>query len=355
MKIPSFLTRLGCAVFVATLSSVRADADSPARAAAAAPAVAGPHAAFAVQQYVFGRIMAGDVVKFDFVFTNTGDQTLEISKVQPSCGCTRAGEYTHQVEPGKTGHIPIQFNSGNFHGDVVKSITVTSNDKLSPMQSLTLKGTIWKQLDMNPQYTSMTVVPDEGSNATTTIHVTNHGDDPVTISDPKTSSPTFTAELKTVEPGKKWDILVTAVPPFTNPTTRGEITVKTSVARMPMLTANVYVVSRSPVTLVPAQMFLPALIDRWTTNTVSVMVNGSRPMSLSDPDANDKRVSVQLRVVDPGRRFLLAAAFPPGYQTSQGQRVQLTVKSDNRSQPIITVPVNQLSRRAGEMPTIASH
>src|SRR5690349_7331106 len=52
---------------------------------------AGPKAQFAVPVYDFGRVQAGDVVKYTFIFTNTGDQTLEVSHVQPSCGCTTAG------------------------------------------------------------------------------------------------------------------------------------------------------------------------------------------------------------------------------------------------------------------------
>src|SRR5262249_6969432 len=61
--------------------------------------------------YDFGKVDAGTLVKHEYMFTNIGNQTLVVSNVQPSCGCTTAGAWDKVVEPGKTGIIPIQFNS----------------------------------------------------------------------------------------------------------------------------------------------------------------------------------------------------------------------------------------------------
>ena len=77
--------------------------------------------------YDFGRVKAGEPVKYTYVFTNTGDRLLIINAVQPGCGCTTAGDWTKQVEPGKTGSIPIQFNTADYNGMVVKQMTVTCN------------------------------------------------------------------------------------------------------------------------------------------------------------------------------------------------------------------------------------
>src|SRR2546421_7663299 len=90
-------------------------APAPATSAATPPAEAatnnsGGRIQFATPVYDFGRIKAGELVKYTFMFTNVGDQALELSNVQPSCGCTTAGEFTHKVMPGETGKVPIQFN-----------------------------------------------------------------------------------------------------------------------------------------------------------------------------------------------------------------------------------------------------
>src|SRR5664279_1058582 len=83
----------------------------------------GPKIQFAMPVYDFGKMRAGDPVKYTFVFTNTGDQMLILNSVQPQCGCTTAGEWTKQVEPGKTGSIPIQVNTLGYNGMVVKQVT----------------------------------------------------------------------------------------------------------------------------------------------------------------------------------------------------------------------------------------
>jgi len=102
----------------------------------------GPRIEFATPVYDFGRVKNGDLVKYSFVFTNTGDQLLEVTAVQPSCGCTTAGDWTRKVDPGKTGTVAIQFNSANFNGQVFKTVSVSSNDKQRPVTVLQLKGTI---------------------------------------------------------------------------------------------------------------------------------------------------------------------------------------------------------------------
>src|SRR4051812_28927654 len=79
----------------------------PATAEAAKPSTGEPKIQFAAREYDFGKVKAGDPVKYSYVFTNTGNAVLEVTHVQPSCGCTTAGDWTHKVEPGQTGTIPI--------------------------------------------------------------------------------------------------------------------------------------------------------------------------------------------------------------------------------------------------------
>jgi hypothetical protein len=141
-----------------------------------APLVQGgsaPKIVFAIPIYDFGRVKAGELVKYTYVFTNIGAAMFQISNVQVSCGCTTSGEWTHQVEPGKTGNIPIQFNSANFSGAVGKTITVTCNDTNQPAVILQIKGTIWKPIDLNPQFSVLNVTSEMPSNAITVRILSN--------------------------------------------------------------------------------------------------------------------------------------------------------------------------------------
>jgi hypothetical protein len=301
---------------------------------------------FATNQYHYGKVIKGTLVKCVFIVSNAGDQTLEISNVKPGCHCTTAGDWSkaHKIEPGKTAEIPIQFDTGAFSGDLTRNITVTSNDKRAPVQILTLQGTIWNPIEVNPQFANINVTPDAPSNATTVVHITSHFDEPVTLSNPTCANGKFQAELKTIKPGKEFEVVITAVPPLAPGNNRGTISVKTSLTNMPVINITAMATGLPAVSVSPSQISLPPQLDRWTTNLVNIIANGSKPLALSDPEASDKKVSVELKEMTPGRVFQLAAVFPPGFQLAPGQQMQLSIKSNNAERPVITVPVWQAQR-----------
>src|SRR5438105_9700463 len=164
--------------------------------------VTGPKIQFQTPVYDFGKVKSGDPVKYTFIFTNTGTELLILTNVQPSCGCTTAGEWTRQVEPGKTGTIPIQFNSANYGGQVLKTVTVTSNDKGQPSLGLQVKGTVWKPIDVNPAFAVMTIPADAQTNITSKVHIVNNMEELITLSPPESNNKGFSAELKTNTVGK---------------------------------------------------------------------------------------------------------------------------------------------------------
>src|SRR5207247_2371899 len=102
---------------------------------------------FATPTYDFGKVTAGEPVNYTYIFTNIGTEKLELASVTPSCGCTTAGEWTHSVEPGKIGTIPVRFNSPNYSGPVAKTVTVKCNDSSQETVVLQIKGTVWQAID----------------------------------------------------------------------------------------------------------------------------------------------------------------------------------------------------------------
>jgi hypothetical protein len=341
MKFPPILAALVCAGLMAAplpLSSQPAPPASP-----AATNLSGPRLTFAAKEHHFGKIMGGEKVKCVYLFTNTGDQTLVISSVAPGCHCTTVGDWSkaHQIEPGQTGEIPIQFDSGSFRGTLSRTIAVTSNDKLAPRQTLLLDCTIWKPFEISPAFVRINVVPDGTSNATSVVHITSESEEPVTLSNPASSNDKFKAELKTIKEGKEFEVAITALPPFAHGNTAGAITVNTSLTNVPVINITVTAFTPPAVVVSPQQIPLSPQIVRWTTNLIKITSNWNKALALSDPQVSDTRVTVALKEITPGHEFQLAAAFPPGYQIAPGQKVELSVKSDNPDRPVITVPISQ--------------
>lgn len=314
-------------------------------AVVAAAGVAGPKIQFATPIYDFGKVKGGEAVKYTYVFTNVGGATLQVSNVQASCGCTTAGQWTREVEPGKTGNIPVQFNTGGFNGQVAKTITVTCNDTNQRTVILQLKANIWKPIDVMPQMAVLNVTSESPSTATT-VRIVNNEEGPLTLSAPESNNRAFAAELRTNQPGKEFEMIIRTVPPVAG-SMYGQITLKTSSTNLAVLNVTAWANVQAAVVAMPAQIVLPmAPLANPMPSTVSIRNNGTNTLILSEPAINAKGVDVQLRETEPGRGFALALNFPAGFEIAQGEKVELSVKSNHPQFPNIKVPVLQPPRPA---------
>jgi hypothetical protein len=304
------------------------------------PSVSGARMTFAAPDYDFGKVDSGTLVKHDFVFTNTGDQVLEVSGVRTSCGCTTAGQWDKQVEPGHTGKIPIQFNSGGYGGQVHKTVYVTCNDSNQPSVTLNLQGTVWKLFNVIPAYAVFNLQPEAQSNQTQVLKIVNNGDLPVAVSDPTCGSPAFQLEFKTVQVGKVFELRVTALVSKISQSLSAPITLKTSSPKMPQISLSAFAMMQPLLTINPSQITLPAgPLPKPMQFRMFIQANGPNPVVLSEPKVNATGVEVQLTEQQPGRQFSLTVSFPAGFQSQSG--LQATVKSSNPKYPLITVPVYQ--------------
>ena len=101
---------------------------------------------FEEENHTFDAIMEGDVASYDFKFTNIGNKPLEISHVQPGCGCTTPTWTKEPIWPGKQGVITAAYNSAGRPGPFSKTISVTSNGKISSFV-LSFRGVVLKKAE----------------------------------------------------------------------------------------------------------------------------------------------------------------------------------------------------------------
>jgi hypothetical protein len=334
-------------LFIGTVASVAVE-NPPAAPAPTPPPTQpnppGPHAQFATPVYDFGRAQAGDLVKYSFVFTNVGDQTLEVTAVQPSCGCTTAGDWTHKVEPGQTGTVAVQFNSDHFNGPVFKTISVTSNDKQRPVNVLQLKGTVWKPIELVPQYTVINVPPDSSS-ASASIKILNHANDPLTVSSPECTAKNFSVTLTTNTPGQEYTVALKSAIELNVGNIQGKIALKTSSTKTPNLDIPFWVNVQPAVSVSPPRISLPQTpLKTKSPVTLTIQNNTTNTLSLTDGAVNIPGVEVELKEVQPGHMFSAVVTFPEGYNPPVGQPVEVKFKSNQPRTPEVRVPVLSFPR-----------
>jgi hypothetical protein len=84
---------------------------------------------FSKLYHEFGEVKEGETVGCYFVFENTGNKPLLISKVTPGCGCTAVDYPKYPVLPHTKAEIEVRFNTQGFHGHQYKVIKVDANIK----------------------------------------------------------------------------------------------------------------------------------------------------------------------------------------------------------------------------------
>lgn len=93
-------------------------------------------------EYDFGKIPQGKPVTHVFALENIGKDSLKISNVQASCGCTTPEWERNKVQaPGESTKITVGYNAA-AEGPFTKSITITYNGTQS--KQVFIKGEVWK-------------------------------------------------------------------------------------------------------------------------------------------------------------------------------------------------------------------
>jgi len=148
--------------------------------------------------------------------------------------------------------------------------------------------------------------------------------------------------LKTVRPGKEFELQVTALPPFPENRMVTAVTLKTSYPTNPTISVSAYVNVQPSVTVVPNHVMLP---QGPLTNTVhqvlTIQNTGTNSLVVSEPAVSVPGVEAHVQETQPGRMFNLTVDFPVGFQAKLGQNVVVTVKSNHPKFPLLQVPVYQ--------------
>ena len=328
-------------VGLATPSFGQVAAPAPAPAA-----VNGPRAKFSETSHNFGKVGTSDVLRYDFIVTNVGNALLEITKVQPGCGCTTAGDWDHKIEPGKTGKIPIQFNPGNFSGLVTKGVTVTCNDTTQSEHHLQIQATVWKAIDVQPAFVHFMPAEGEETNETKVVRITSNLEEPLTLQAAEAVNAAFKTELKTIQAGKQFELHVTYVGATSNGAVNAPISLKTSSTNMPVVSVTAYVMPQPVVTALPSQIQLPTTSVAHKAH-VTIRVNGRSTAKVTGATVNADGVLVQTAESQPGKVFTLTLDFPAGFQLPAGKALELTVNTTHPKRPVLHVPIFQLPSPAG--------
>lgn len=102
--------------------------------------------------YSWGKVKPKDnPLKGKIKIRNTGNQTLVIEKVRPSCGCTTAPLDKDNIKPGEFATLDVSFDITGYDGSVTKGISIHSNDLKDPMFRFLINAIVVRSFTFFPQ------------------------------------------------------------------------------------------------------------------------------------------------------------------------------------------------------------
>jgi hypothetical protein len=121
------------------------------RAGTFVPTSAGAMMSFTKQRHDFGLVEDGATRTCTFPFTNTGSETLVISEIKPSCGCTTTTLEKMTYAPGEGAEIDVSF-SPTGQGVQAKNITIVSNSGDASVKQIWISANMKPTIVVEPTY-----------------------------------------------------------------------------------------------------------------------------------------------------------------------------------------------------------
>jgi hypothetical protein len=94
------------------------------------------------EQHDFGSIPPTETVEAVFTVSNTGGKTLEITKIQTSCGCTAGMMDSQSILSGKSSRLRVTYDPRGKNGPQHRVLTLSTNDPLNPQKQLGIHANV---------------------------------------------------------------------------------------------------------------------------------------------------------------------------------------------------------------------
>ncbi len=196
--------------------------------------------------YDFGTADSSETIEHTFVIKNTGTLTLEITRVQPACGCTVANVSEKSVPPGGESHLTTRLSLQGRSGGQHKTILIESNDPTQPQFMLALRGEVGVAINVQPQQIMMPRVQ-IGTQPSAEVLLTSGDGNPFQITSVEASPDALSAEAAPGGDGKAYRLNIALKTPIEG-SFNGTVTVRTDHPKKPTIEIPVYfMVSRETI------------------------------------------------------------------------------------------------------------
>jgi hypothetical protein len=266
-----------------------------------------------------GKVIKGDQIKHEFIVENQGKATLEITKVQPACGCTVAS-YDQKIEPGKTGKISTTVATAGFSGPIHKTISVATNDTLMANFQLAIKAEVKSILNVEPSENQQFGLVFKGQTMEKEFSIKSDDGSPFQINSIQAEDINLKYEIKPAADKKSatFKVILPADHPV-GPIT-GRFTLSTTHPKVPTLNLNVFGTIRDPLTVYPTEISFSGLNKAWIdehpddaslNKTITLSYDQAPELEIKSATSNLKELEVTTQTLEEKKRFSIKVALKP--------------------------------------------
>ncbi len=222
-----------------------------------------------------------------------------------------------------------------------KNITVYTNDPTHSLETLVCRGEILEGVKFTPNRVNFGSVSRLDKAQTKTITITRGDGAPLKPKLHETNNKAVTAELKEITPGERYEIAVTATPPFTEDQLRTNIRFDTGVPEVP--TTNIPIMGRmKPLVEAKPRRFVLADDKQgdWK-ETVELVWDAATPGKIIGAETTDPAMSVQ--VDDKDGKQTVTLMVPRSFDPRIGAQA-VTLKIESNETPTVKIPISVASK-----------
>ncbi|HUW83206.1 MAG TPA: DUF1573 domain-containing protein [Phycisphaerae bacterium] len=275
------------------------------------------------------------------ILRNVGDDTLMVTKVKGSCGCTVIKTYDRQIAPGKEGKLPFTLNTKGMQGTVRKSVTIWTNDPSNEQTRVSIHGTVKQLIQKEPKggFTFGRIQPAQSQNKQ--VELTSNADEPLELEIVEVTPKGFNVTLETVEEGKRFLLTAQIQPPLERGMHKGHVLLKTNLPKMPQLKVPLSAYIPERITVVPRKIMVFSSTEGKSRPRYAFM--RYEPVTVLECQASDERIKVELEHRPEHNDYRITLTLPEDYQPPKGGD-KLVIKTDEQAFAELVIPIVQVSR-----------
>ncbi|MCP4266978.1 MAG: DUF1573 domain-containing protein [Candidatus Brocadiaceae bacterium] len=307
-----------------------------------------PEIFFEEPDFDFGKVYKGSKVEHVFKLENRGNDTLEIKKVKPSCGCTAVILSNNTILPGETGEIKSTFNSRSYSGKVKKTITVLSNDPDAPNHKLTISGEIIQEVSFKPQNINFgSIRADNQTDKTVKVSVKSESGQDFKITKTTTSKPFVEASYSSEEKSGEYTIVATLKDYHKIGRFSGKIFIESNSTKQPKASIIFYGVVEGDITINQRRLYYGTVPEgSEITKKLFVKINESNIKILSTkilPDYLSVKVDERYEQRNPHCLIEINLHKNATIGKINGS---LEIHTNSKEQPIIKIPITGVVKKS---------